>query len=289
MLSARSSTTRSVAPWPNSALSWLISCSVSSPAATSARGSPTCASARSAAVTLASLTPPPAPSTPMTRSRMAVSIARRGGRPPLFGHRDRQRDDVGEVGRVERRGQVEPRQVSGQHPDGGLDAAAARHLEQVGRDGPAGKVEDGDLAAGGKLMGRGHGEQRGPARQRAAGHVHPVDPGRQRHGVPALLALEGEPPGLPLPELPGVLGLPGEQAALLVGTELLDAQPFGADPGPQRPLALPDREPGQRGGHQAGRDGRGGDEHGQPAGGDAGSQDDQRRGRPRRSRASAVC
>ena len=89
--------------------------------------------------------------------------------------------------------------------------------------------------------------------------------------------------------LPGVLGLPGEQAALLVGAEPLDPQPFGADPGPQHPLALPDREAGQRGGHQAGGDGRRGDERRAAS---------RRRRRPparsaprspRRSRASAVC
>ena len=288
MPSARSSTTRSVAPWPNSALS----------------GQPPLGeqSRRDVGARVADLRQRPQRGRHAGQPDAAARAEHAddpledggvdrepGGRPPLLGHRDRQRDDVGEVGRVERRGEVEPRQVSGQHPDGGLDAAAARHLEQVGRDGTAGKVEDGDLAADGKLMGRGHGEQRGPARQRAAGHVHPVDPGRQRHGVPALLALEGEPPRLPLPDLPGVLGLPGEQAALLVGAEPLDAQPFGADPGPQRPLALPDREAGQRGGHQAGRDGRRGDERGQPAGGDAGRQRRSAPRPPRRSRASAAC
>ena len=68
-------------------------------------------------------------------------------------------------------------------------------------------------------------------------------------------------------------------AALLVRAEPLDPQPLGVDPLPQRPLAPPDRVAAQPRDHQAGGDGRRGDDGGHPAGGGAGRERERGHGR----------
>ena len=70
--------------------------------------------------------------------------------------------------------------------------AAQGLLAEGGRavDRTRGRIEDGDLTAGRQPAGGDHGEQGGPAGQRAARDVYPVNPFGQRHGVP--VGLPGE-------------------------------------------------------------------------------------------------
>ena len=167
-----------------------------------------------------------------------------------------------------------------QHPDG-RRCAACRCAEggQVGRDGPAGQVDDGHLPARGEPVGGGHGQHRRPAGQRAARDVHPVDAVGNGDGVPPLLAREGGPLLLPLAGPLRVLGLRLVQPGLLVRAEPLDPHPLGIDPPPQYPLPLPDRVAAQPCGQQAGGDGRRGDDGGHPPGGDAGRERERDHGR----------
>src|SRR5450756_2229124 len=130
-----------------------------------------------------------------------------------------------------------------------------REIHQVARDGTARQVDHRDLAARGKAVRGGHHQQRRPAGQRAAGDVHPVDPVRDADRVPALLALEGEPSRPPPAGLPCVLGLPGDELALLVSAEPLDPQPLGVDPGFKLTLSSPDRAAARRRRREAGGDG----------------------------------
>jgi len=84
---------------------------------------------------------------------------------------------VGEPLGVRKAGaEVEPGQVAGQDPDQRLDPGLGGHREQVLGHRTLGEVEHGDVATRGQPRRGDHGEQRGPAGQRAAGHVHPVDP-----------------------------------------------------------------------------------------------------------------
>src|SRR5215471_864911 len=82
-----------------------------------------------------------------------------------------------------------------------------------------------------------HGEQGGPAGQRAAGDVDPVEPVRERDRIPQRLPGEHLLAGLPAAEPPGVILEPAEQLALLVGTGGPDPALLGGDGGPQVPPA----------------------------------------------------
>ena len=142
----------------------------------------------------------------MTRSSIAVSTARSRARAVLLGRADRQREHVGEVPRRESDAARSSRGRSrgSTQTAGGTPPAARAEAGQVGRDGPAGQVDDRRLAVRGEPVGGGHGQHRRPAGQRAARDVHPVDPVGNGDGVPPLLAHEGGPLLLPLADLPRV-------------------------------------------------------------------------------------
>ena len=183
-------------PRPNSVpmrSSWVA---VISPNRRSSRGSPTWASARSAAVTW--LIVAFSPSTSSTRSRIALSKPRSRVRAVLLADADHVGEHVGERLGLQRRAQVEPRQVDRQHPDQRVVAAPPGQLDQVLGDRALGQVEHGQVAAAVEAGGAEQGDQRRPAGQRAAGHVDPVDLVGHGDRVPGELAVVALLPLLPL-------------------------------------------------------------------------------------------
>ena len=119
------------------------------------------------------------------------------------------------------------------------------HGQQVGGDRPLGQVEHRDLASGLQPGRADMVSMRRPAGQRPAGHVDPVHVGPERHRVPVFLLVVGGPPGLPVPGLLGVPGLPLEQPGLLQGRDLGHPAPLTGHPGPHEVLAAPDLAGGQ--------------------------------------------
>ncbi len=154
--------------------------------------------------------------------------------------------------------EIEPGQIPRQHPDQGQDPQVRRQRREIAAGRAAGQVEQGDLPAS-RQPGRGDGGQQGrPAGLGASGHIHPVDPVRQRDRIPQWLPGEHLLLCLPVPEQPGVAVQPAGQQAFLRATGGGDAALFGCDGGPQVLAATPDGPPAPAGQpRQHGRTGRG--------------------------------
>ena len=182
---------------------------------------------------------PSRPSTSMTRSRIALSIASVAGRPPSSldarptGRARRRGPRAGEVARPGRAGagHAGSTQTSGLDPD--RPATASRSLATA----PSDRSSTVTLAARGEPGRRDHGEQRGPAGQRAAGHVDPVDRRRQRDRVPLRCRSKASRRSLPVPEPAGRAPPAGEQPAFLLGPDLSTRcrSPRRMAAGPARP------------------------------------------------------
>ena len=202
---------------PNMAVSRSACPAVISPAATSSRGSPAWASARSPAVTAATVAWRCgfSASTSMTHPRTEVSRDRSRAEScssvtlATWASRSARASRPRPVPRSSRGRSSGSTQTSGSTPAGPGEA------DQVQGDRALGQVEHRDLAARGQPVRAGRGEHRGPAGERAAGDVYAVHPVRRADRVPAFLMLVGDPELLPLPHPGRVLGLPGEEPALL--------------------------------------------------------------------------
>ena len=150
----------------------------------------------------------------------------------------------------------------------GMGEVKARFVQtdargQVSRGGTAGQVDDRHLTVRGEPVGGGHRQHGGPAGERAARDVNPVDPVGNGDGVPALLGREGQPLPLPLDNIARVLGMRPPQLGVPVGEEACNTHSFCVHSPPQRPLTAPDRLDAQPGDREAGGDRRpsGGDGH----------------------------
>src|SRR5690606_29965619 len=116
----------------------------------------------------------------------------------LLARADDQGQDVRERFRAQAAGEVEARQVGGQHPDEGVVAAVGGQAEEVVRDGAFGQGDDGEARPYGEAGGAHGGDGGGPSGEGPADDVDAVHAGRDGDRVPLALALVRRPAALPV-------------------------------------------------------------------------------------------
>lgn len=162
----------------------------------------------------------------------------------LLARADHQRQHVGERLGAEAAGDVQAGQVVRQHPHQGVVAAVGGQPQQVVRDGALGQVDDGEAGTGGEAGGAHGGDGGGPADERAADDVDPVDAGRDGDRVPLALGLVRAAAALPVAVGVGVLALGGLAFPVAGGAGPLAEGALGGQPGPDGALVLPEQVAG---------------------------------------------